>query len=278
MKPIKWSNEVKVGILVASTLVLAVGFAWLLGIQSPFQSTIDFYVTYNFAGGIEVGSPVRVSGIKVGKVKEIAFFVPAANQKVAKQDSASAPIKAGDEVIPLRLKVSISKDAARGVRRDSQFFINLAGIIGERYVEITPGSSESPEIKPEDVVQGIDPPRLDQLISQSYNLAGKVIDILNRNEGDITKSIELIYKLSKSLNTTLSELDKSKLFKTNIGSLIENLIAITKNMRLVTDKVDSKEGRETLRLMHDLLWRLEPLNSGEIRKFFQDEGIRARIF
>ena len=63
------SNEAKVGGLILTTIVLAFFFAWMVGVQNPFNQSVNFYVTYNFAGGIEVGSPARVSGIKVGKVE-----------------------------------------------------------------------------------------------------------------------------------------------------------------------------------------------------------------
>ena len=77
------SNEAKVGGLVLTTGVLAVAFAWIIGIQNPFNQKTTLRVTYNFAGGIEVGSPVRVSGIKVGRVENIEFFVPSRNQRIA---------------------------------------------------------------------------------------------------------------------------------------------------------------------------------------------------
>ncbi len=69
----KLSQEAKVGALVVSTLVLALLFAWIIGVKNPFSRSLEFYVTYNFAGGIEVGSPVRVGGIKVGRVERIDF-------------------------------------------------------------------------------------------------------------------------------------------------------------------------------------------------------------
>ena len=72
----KLSNEVKVGAMLFGTGVLILLFAWIVGVQNPFQRSTSFYVTYHFAGGIEVGSPVRVSGIKVGKVEKIDFFAP----------------------------------------------------------------------------------------------------------------------------------------------------------------------------------------------------------
>lgn len=273
------SNEKKVGALVVGTVLLALGFGWLIGVQNPFQRTLNFYVTYNFAGGIELGSPVRVSGIKVGRVDKIEFFTPADPHLVALQEPGSASDLPGDaEIIPIRLKISVQRDAARGIKKDSRFYINLAGVIGERYIEVTPGSIKADPILPGDVVAGIDPPRIDQLLSQSFDLAGKIADIVEKNKGDITRSIELLYKLSNNLNKTIESIDKSKVFKTDIGLLIENLIAITTDMRKVTDKVDTPEGKKTLDLMYRLLWRLEPLEPEAIRKFLQQEGIRARIF
>jgi len=265
------SNEAKVGLLVFVTLVLTVVFAWLMGASNPFKQNVTLYVTYNFAGGIEVGSPVRVAGIKVGKVEKINFFVP--------DKDFSAPDSKPTEVLtPLRLKVSVSKEAAEGVRRDSKFYINLAGIIGERYIEITPGSVSSPKLGEGDLVRGIDPPRIDQLISQSFDLAGKIKKVIEENEGDISRSIKLLYELSANINKTLGYIDRSKMFKTDLAQLINNLIEITGDVKVLTAKTKSEEGKKTLELLHKLLWRLEPLDKEAVRQFFQKEGIRTRLF
>ncbi len=275
----KITNEAKVGLLVIMTGVLAVVFAWILGVQGPFRDTVDFQVTYNFAGGIEVGSPVRVSGIKVGRVEKIEFFVAVDPAAVALKEPGSADLdEKGRAIAPLRLTISIRKDAAQGVKKDSRFYINLAGIIGERYIEITPGSTTSPLIGANTTVAGVDPPRIDQLISQSFDLAGKIQEVIEKNKGDISKSIDLLFKLSGNINQTLAWVDKSAMFKTDISKLINNLIEITTDMRRVTDKVHTPEGEKTLKLMHELLWRLEPLDKEVIRGFLQKEGVRVKIF
>ncbi len=286
----KLTNEIKVGVFITGTLILALVFAWAIGIKNPFKSSLDFYVTYNFAGGIEVGSPVRVSGIKVGRVEKIGFFVPAPlSSPVALKEpgsadtwpdpnldpSGSAPKKA---IFPVRLKISVNIEAAQAIRKDSRFYINLAGIIGERYIEITPGSFNSPTVSSGQTLAGVDPPRIDQLISQSFDLAGKIKDILDENRGDIAHSIEHLYKLSENFNKTLTWIDKSNVFKSDLSKLTNNLIAITTDVRKLTEKVNSPDGEKTLKLLHELLWRLEPLNSAEIRKFFQQEGVRVHMF
>jgi phospholipid/cholesterol/gamma-HCH transport system substrate-binding protein len=261
----KWTNEAKVGALVTSTVVIALGFAWLLGFKNPFTDQNYFYVTYNFAGGIDLGSHVRLSGIKVGKVEEIEFFAPAPNQVVSQKDS-------------VRLKISVRKAALPGIRKNSHFFINLAGLIGERYIEITPGTIDAPQLLPGDMIAGVDPPRIDQLISQSFNLAGKIQDLIEQNKGDITHSIELLYKLSNNLNKTLEKVDQSKILSKDLAQLITNLMEVTSDVHEVTKNMRSAEGQKTLKLMHDILWRLEPLDSERIRTFLQKEGVKVKIF
>lgn len=274
----KLSNEAKVGGLILATTLVAFLFAWTIGVRNPFGQNLTFYVTYNFAGGVEVGSPVRVSGIKVGQVEKIEFFTPLDTKVVALKEPGSDYTDDGKVIVPLKLKISVRKDAAKGVRKDSRFYVNLAGIIGERYIEITPGRMKTPQIQGGDVVAGVDPPRIDQLISQSFDLAGKIKDLVDENKGDIGRSIELLFKLSNNLNKTLNWVDKSAIFKTDLSVLISNLIAITTDVRKVTQQVDTPDGKKTLDLLYRLLWRLEPLDSKVIRSFLQKEGVKVQLF
>jgi phospholipid/cholesterol/gamma-HCH transport system substrate-binding protein len=275
----KWTNEAKVGALITSTVVIALGFAWLLGFKNPFTDQNYFYVTYNFAGGIDLGSHVRLSGIKVGKVEEIEFFAPSPNQTVAQKESGSADsAETNLAYTPVRLKISVRKAALPGIRKNSHFYINLAGLIGERYIEITPGTIDSAQLQPGDSIAGVDPPRIDQLISQSFNLAGKIQEIIERNKGDVTKSIELLYKLSFNLNKTLEKVDQSKILSKDLAGLITNLMEVTGDIREVTKGARTEEGQKTLKLLHDILWRLEPLDSERIRTFLQKEGVKVKIF
>ena len=274
----KWTNEAKVGALVTSTVMIALGFAWLLGFKNPFADQNYFYITYNFAGGIDLGSHVRLSGIKVGKVEDIDFFSPLPNQKVSQKEPGSADSDSNLTITSVRLKISVKKSALQGIRKNSHFYINLAGLIGERYIEVTPGTLDSPPLAPGEMIAGVDPPRIDQLISQSFNLAGKIQDLIEKNKGDITRSIELLYKLSNNLNKTLEKVDQSKILSQDLAKLITNLMEVTSDIHEVTKHARSPEGQKTLKLLHDILWRLEPLDSDRIRTFFQKEGVKVKLF
>lgn len=257
------SSQKKVGLLFLVTLIGIVGFGYLLGAFQPFLNQQRLVIAYNFAGGLDVGSKVRVMGIPVGSVKKIEF-------------APDFKLSDGQEV-KLLVHVTIDNEAWPTVRTDSKFFINLAGVIGEKYLEITPGSSEAPMFEPGQVVRGEDPPRLDQLISQSYGLAGKALEFFNKNEGSIVETIETMNRLVTNMNSLMKQMDKTSKNQ-DIQGLIKDMRVLAGNLAYFSEQARSPEGEKTLKLINTLIQRLEGLDSEAIHKFFQEEGIRAKLF
>jgi phospholipid/cholesterol/gamma-HCH transport system substrate-binding protein len=201
-------------------------------------------------------------GIKVGKVNKITF-----------EPGYKSP--SGEEV-KLRMEIAVDKKAWSTIRKDSRFYINLAGVIGEKFLEISPGSNESEEFNDGDYARGEDPPRIDQLISQSYGLAGKIIEIVEKNEGSVGNVINQIDRLVTNFNKTLALLDKTSKNK-DMARLLDNAVKISDDMAYLTGELRSKKSQDAFELMHKLLFRLEPLDGPAIKKFFQQEGVKARI-
>ncbi len=255
--------ETKVGLLFVAAVAMVAAFAWYLGTFNPFARSHEIWVAYNFAGGVEVGSPVRVMGIKVGKVTAIEF-------------APNLTATNGEEV-KLRVKISVSREAWPTVRRDSKFFINLAGVIGEKFVEITPGSQKAASLQPGVVVRGEDPPRIDQLLSQSYGLAGKILDMVEKNEGSISDTLDKMNSLVTNLNRTLDLLERTSKNK-EFSRIVTNVAIITDDLTILTSRLRGPEAEKTLALIHKLIWRLDKLDEESIRTFLQKEGIKAKLF
>lgn len=255
-------SEAKVGLLVVASFVFILFFAYLMGFIAPMGGAKEIHVMYNFAGGIEEGSPVRVMGIKVGKVKTIAF-------------DPEFKMPEGEEV-KLRVTIQINSSAWETVRKDSKYFINLAGVIGEKFLEVSPGSSESDILQDGEVVRGEDPPRIDQLISQSYGLAGKFIELVEKNEGSVGNIITQLDKLTTNVNKTLLLMERVAQDK-DASRLVKNAIQISDDLAYLTNKMRSDKAEKTYDLIHRLLFRLEPLDEKAIRKFLQEEGVKARV-
>jgi phospholipid/cholesterol/gamma-HCH transport system substrate-binding protein len=67
------SIEVKVGVLILVSLGILAAFVLIMGGLS-FEKTYTIFVDFDNPGGLQTGAPVRVAGVKVGKVSELAFM------------------------------------------------------------------------------------------------------------------------------------------------------------------------------------------------------------
>lgn len=253
------TKEFLVGGLVLLVVGLMIGFGWLMGVLGPFNKDHQFHVLYAFAGGVEVGSPVRVSGVKVGKVENIVFLPLG-------PDGGTNPVN-------LDITISVSKIASPSVRRSSNFFVNMAGIIGERYIEITPGDKDSEPLPNGSTVRGIDPPRIDQLLSQGYGVFGKVQEFLEQNQQSVTDFVHGLDQLLRDANRLLKGDDRRKFF-----ALVDNLNEMTGDMKEIVKSMRDPKAKEVFSMMSDLIKRAHDVDQPALRKFFQEEGIRARIF
>lgn len=256
-------SEYKVGLLFLTTVILVVVFAYILGIVNPFSNTYELNVMYNYAGGIEEGSPVRVMGIKVGKVKKIEF----------KPEMKAA----NGEEVKLSVVIQVEKKVWKTIRKDSRFFINLAGVIGEKFLEISPGSIDEAEFSSGDSVRGEDPPRVDQLISQSYGLAGRLLEIVNKNEGSVSNMISQLDRLVTNFNKTLSLLDKTSK-NAEMTRLLNNMIQISDDLAYLTKSLRGKNAEEAYETALRILRRADKVDGPLLKKFLQEEGVKARVF
>jgi phospholipid/cholesterol/gamma-HCH transport system substrate-binding protein len=109
---------------------LAVGFFLLIGIFSLIYISVklgrlemlgregySLYAEFDEAGGIKTGAAVEIAGVEVGRVKSIRL------------DNYQA-----------RVEFIINKNTK--IQEDAIASIKTKGLIGEKYMEITPGGSE----------------------------------------------------------------------------------------------------------------------------------------
>lgn len=251
--------KIKVGTLFLTGLVLAITFAWFLGAFSSFGGGFPIDIRFNFVGGLQTGSPVRLAGVTVGKVEKISFL--------------KNPETFDNQEVNLSVKIRVNRNIKESIRQDSKFYINMAGIIGDRYLEITPGSSSSVPLKRNEIVRGIDPPRIDQLLSQGYGVFGKIMEFMNNNEKTISSTVDNLSGFLGSLNKQLGNGKNSDLAK-----LIENLTIITSNLKPLVLALNTQEGRDAFVRLAKIIQKADKVDEKDIKKFFQEEGIRARLF
>ncbi len=166
--------ELKVGALILGSLAILGVFFYALGNFSLGKGYV-FYVDYRFSGNIQPGAPVKVSGIKVGKVEEVQFLGGKLDEKTGRR-------------VQVRLKVWVQERVKETVREDAEFFVNTTGVLGEQYLEIVPGSYEKPALQAGAIMTGVDPPRTDLIVARLYDFLDSITTLL-REDKDLIRSL-----------------------------------------------------------------------------------------
>ncbi len=100
---------------------------------------------------------------------------------------------------------------------------------------------------------------------------------MNKNEGSAIETIETLNKLVVNFDKMLKQLEKTSR-DPEVHRIVKNLSTIMEDGAYFSQKVRSPEGIKTIVLINDLIRRLEPLDGKAIKKFLQDEGIKAKLF
>ncbi|MEZ4366993.1 MAG: MlaD family protein [Kofleriaceae bacterium] len=167
--------EFRVGLLIAVAAAILVGFLFVLG-NFSLSSGYTIHVDYEFVGNLQEGAPIKVSGIKVGKVERISFQGGRLDPAVGRR-------------VQVRVDAWIEDRARDSIRADAEFFINTAGVLGEQYLEIVPGRDwERPPVAPGAVVRGSDPPRTDLVVSRLYEVLDNLSVVL-RDDKDLIREL-----------------------------------------------------------------------------------------
>jgi len=168
--------EYKVGVLIAASTAILVGFLFILGNYS-LSSGFELHLDYDYVGSLQAGAPVKLSGIKVGKVRAVELYG-------GKQDPAIG------KRVQVRVTAWVEDRVADAIRSDAEFFINTAGVLGEQYLEIVPGRDWSrPPLAPGAIVHDPhvvhDPPRTDLVVARLYEVLDGVAGVLRDDRDEI---------------------------------------------------------------------------------------------
>lgn len=194
--------ELKVGAVLLAALVVLGGFVLLLG-DVGFERGTRISVDYVFSGAIQAGAPVKISGVKVGRVERIELL-------------GGAPNAAGEN-IQVRLALFVEDRAKAALTEGARFYVNTQGLLGEHYVEVVPASTPGAPLADGAIVRGVDPPRFDLLVQRIYDVLEAASGLFEGDSGEMGELIRSGASLAKNLDQTLKE-NRSELRRT-IGSL-----------------------------------------------------------
>ncbi len=184
--------ELRLGIFVFVGIVIFTVFILSVGGIRTWTSRYKINIVFDFINGVRTGAPVRFAGLDAGEVKSIKIFY--------EKDSARPKI---------RITCWINDEIKIPV--DSKVWINTLGLLGEKYVEIMPGSEFENCLLPEGEVTGEDPIPMNDVMKSAKsvvdNLDAGIHRILNK-EGSVGK---ILYgdDLYNELSALITDLRKN---------------------------------------------------------------------
>lgn len=169
----------RLGIFVFIGTVLTVLSIFLIGSKEQlFQDTYTVKAYFEDVEGLKNGAVVRLNGINIGSVKDIRIT--------------------NDEKGTVEVVMKLNKSIENFIRLDSKCTIETEGLVGNKIVTITPGSSKFDKIANGGVIKSERKTTLNDIISETQSTM--------RNVNEFTYQLAVVTKQINSGRGTLGKI------------------------------------------------------------------------
>jgi len=193
--------KIRLGLFIIGGLALFVLAIFIIGKQKNlFNPVFKLTSTFNNISGLQVGNNIRFSGINVGTIDKI----------VITNDST------------VKIDMLVRKDVKQFIKSDSQVAIGSEGLIGDRLLIITQGSTEAPLAREGQHLQSTEPIETDAIMIK--------LKVTVDNVAIISEHLAQIMTNINNGNGTLGRLIQDSTIAENINKTIENLKKSSKGL------------------------------------------------
>ena len=178
-------------------------------------------VRFKNIDGVDKNSPILLQGFEVGAVKDI---------RIVEENGAKF----------MELDALVKNDVK--LKQGAQAYVKSLGFMGEKYVALTFGDDQAPELTDGAVIQGTEPTDFQELLHSGQGIAQDVKSITQNLDERLTKNKESIDHIFENLDTTmkhvahLSERLDQRLAanEQTIDDIFANVKSSTKNLDMFT--------------------------------------------
>jgi len=252
--------KIRLGLFVIGGIALFVFAIFIIGKQKNLFNPV-FMLTSTFynVSGLQVGNNIRFSGITVGTVDDIRII----------NDST------------VRVDMMIQKDIRKFIKSDSKVAIGSEGLIGDRLLVISQGSTDAPIVKDGQQLVSKEPVETDAIIESVQRTAGSV-EIISKQLAEIMLKVNsgrgtlgrFIHDtiIAENLNQTILDLKKtSRGLGETMDSTQDNISSIMKSFKVTAGNTEvfSKQLGETMVHINS--------GTGTVGRLIQDTTIAADL-
>jgi phospholipid/cholesterol/gamma-HCH transport system substrate-binding protein len=203
------SRTLRLGIFVVFTLCVLCAGIFLIGDQRMlFHRTYRLYAQFPTVNGLGNGAEVRVGGIHEGTVKDIAL-----------------PNSPNGQVT---IKMDVGASTHNVIKADSVASIAAEGLVGDKFVTITFGSSDAPEVKNGDTIKSEPPVETAAMVKK----ADKILDDLQNAVGNLSSIGGKINQGAGTVGALVNDKSLYNKFNNAAGSLQDDAEALKHNFLL----------------------------------------------
>jgi phospholipid/cholesterol/gamma-HCH transport system substrate-binding protein len=225
--------QLRVGAFIIAGLAVLVGLVYFLGRQSGmFERQYRLIAGFAQVGGLIEGATVRLAGVPVGRVTAIRL-PESIDRKV-------------------QVELTLVRRVQSRVREDSVARIETLGLLGDKIVEVTLGSSEARALMEGAQIQTEEPLDTNRLMKQGTELLRNLVDLSSELKMTVAKVTETtagpdLVEAVRSVRTLTAEIEKGQ-------GLLHRLIYDPRLGAAVADAAGAlRQATETLKRFDRLL-------------------------
>ena len=193
--------KIRLGLFVAGGMALFILAIFIIGKQKNlFNPVFKITSTFYNVSGLQVGNNIRFSGINVGTVNNINII----------NDST------------VSVEMLIRKNVRQFIKSDCRVAIGSEGLIGDRLLIITQGSSDAPLVKEGQQLISKEPVEIDAIMGS--------LQVTADNAAIISSQLAEIMIKINSGNGTLGRLIQDSTIAENLKQTVNNLKKSSKGL------------------------------------------------
>jgi phospholipid/cholesterol/gamma-HCH transport system substrate-binding protein len=269
------STEIKVGLFVLISFLLLIYMTatvgkWSFGKDKGYQVLVKL----DSAAGLLKDTPVKVLGVTKGRVESLALD--------------------GNKAV---VTMQLPRDFP--LPEDSLVYVRSEGLLGERYIELKPGTPGRPAVKDGgELLQGAPPADIDQLFTELSDVAAGIKNLTQmitqpagggagkaEQRGALQSIISNLEETSRSLNNVSQRLERGE---GTLGKLLTDEAVYNQLKRTLADigsaveKISTSEGTlaklmqddEIYNQLREAIARINRI----LKKTEKGEGIAGKLF
>lgn len=228
-----FKRELVVGAFVTLGIALTAGVIFTIGQERRvFAKRVEFVANFPDVQGLKPGAPVRLSGVDIGSVKSISH----------------GPNPKDDR---LYVRLDIVREEAVRIREDSVAKVANKGMLGDKMLEVTPGTPGRVPLAPGASITSEEPADYGQLLTRL---------------GDVAKKTEAVVANLERTTSTFAD-DRTR---RDMQDALRGMAVIMSNLaegkgyagRLLVDPAEAERIRGTFSRMDDTMSKLNHLLDG----------------